>query len=400
AAASDNAKGIAGINWYAQILPVRVLGSCGGSNSDILEGMQWAAGLPVPGVPLNQNPARVINMSLGGKGACDEQYQSAIDEVLAQGVFIAVAAGNESDDIEGYSPAGCYGVSTVAATDPYGFLASYSNYSVYVDIAAPGGDQSRYGDRWGIWSTANTGSKGPEFATYLAYNGTSQATPHVAGVASLMLSINPDLTPAQIKSIMADTSSYFATTSICRTTGACGAGIVNAFYAIKEVVRQVAVPTASVIEYYNATLDHYFVSAAPLEISALDAGKFPGWRRTGQSFNAYARATGGTSPVCRFYLPPSYGDSHFFSASTVECAKVRTQFPYFAYEAPDVFHIDLPSTVGACPEGDTPVYRLWNQRADTNHRYTTSIAIRNQMLAKGYYAEGYGPQAVAMCAVQ
>ena len=80
--------------------------------------MQWAAGLPGPGVPANPNPARVINMRLGGKGACDEQYQAAIDAVLARGAFIAVAAGNESDDIDGYSPAGCYGVSTVAATGP------------------------------------------------------------------------------------------------------------------------------------------------------------------------------------------------------------------------------------------------------------------------------------------
>ncbi len=400
AAESDNANGIAGINWYAQILPIKVLGSCGGTDSDILEGMQWAAGLPVPGVPDNPNPARVINMSLGGKGACDEQYQGAIDAVLARGAFIAVAAGNDSEDIDGYSPAGCYGVSTVAATDPYGFLASYSNYSVYVDIAAPGGDQSRYGSRWGIWSTTNTGTRGPEYATYVAMQGTSQATPHVAGVASLMLSVNPYLTPAQIKSIMADTSSYFAPTSVCRTTGACGAGIVNAFYAVKEAVRQLNIQSTSVIEFYNAALDHYFVSAEPLEISALDTGKLPGWRRTGQSFNAYKYPAAGSSPVCRFYIPPQYGDSHFFSASPTECANVHARFSAFAYEAPDVFYIDLPDvTTGACPQGNTPVYRLWNQRADSNHRYTTSIALRNQMLARGYVAEGYGPQAVAMCSV-
>lgn len=400
AASTDDGEGIAGINWYAQILPIKVLGSCGGTDSDILEGMHWAAGLPVPGLPLNPNPARVINMSLGGKGACDAQYQAAIDEVLARGVFIAVAAGNESDDIDGYSPAGCFGVSTVAATDPYGFLASYSNYSVYVDIAAPGGDQSRYGDDWGIWSTANTGTKGPEFGTWVPYNGTSQATPHVAGVASLMLSVNPDLTPAQIKSIMADTSSYFARTSECRTTGACGAGIVNAFYAVKEAVRQVELQSVSVIEYYNAALDHYFVSASPEEIAALDGGRFAGWRRTGLSFNAYLHGGHGASAVCRFYLPPGYGDSHFFSASPAECAAVRQRFPYLTYEAPDVFYIDLPDFVtGECTNGGTPVYRLWNQRADSNHRYTTSIAIRNEMLARGYYPEGYGPEAVAMCSV-
>ncbi len=242
AATGDNAAGIAGINWYATVLPVRVLGTCGGSDSDILDGMQWAAGLHVPGVPDNTDPAKVINMSLGGPGECADQYQAIVDAVLARGTFISVSAGNDSADIEGQTPADCYGVCTVAATDPYGFLASYSNYSVSVDIAAPGGDQDRYGTEYGIWSTLNTGTKGPEFSTYGAYQGTSQASPHVAGVASLMLSVNPYLTPAQIKSIMAETSSYFAPTSECRTNEDCGAGIVNAYYAVKEAVRLASNP--------------------------------------------------------------------------------------------------------------------------------------------------------------
>jgi subtilisin family serine protease len=237
AATGDNSEGIAGINWYAMILPVRVLGTCGGDTSDILEAMVWSAGLPVPGVPDNTTPARVINMSLGGKGPCDDQYQSQVDAVLARGTFIAVSAGNDSADIEGQHPANCYGVSTVAATDPYGELASYSNYSVSVDIAAPGGDQNRYGNEFGIWSTLNTGTMEPEFSTYVAYQGTSQAAPHVSGVASLMLSVNPTLTPAQIKTIMADTSSYFASDSVCRTSGDCGAGIVNAYYAVKQALQ-------------------------------------------------------------------------------------------------------------------------------------------------------------------
>ena len=164
-AEGDNDEGIAGINWHASILPVRVLGTCGGNTSDILEGMSWAAGLPVPGVPDNTTPAKVINMSLGGKGPCDDHYQSIVNEVLAQGTFIAVSAGNDSADSEAQHPANCYGLSTVAATDPYGFLASYSNYSVSIDIAAPGGDQNRYGTQLGIWSTLNTGTTEPEFST-------------------------------------------------------------------------------------------------------------------------------------------------------------------------------------------------------------------------------------------
>ncbi|MEP7182472.1 MAG: S8 family serine peptidase [Betaproteobacteria bacterium] len=400
AATGDNSEGIAGINWYASILPVRVLGTCGGYSSDILEGMAWAAGLPVPGVPDNPTPAKVINMSLGGKGPCDDHYQSVVDAVLARGTFIAVSAGNDSVDIESQHPANCYGLSTVAATDPYGYLASYSNYSVSVDIAAPGGDQSRYGKVYGIWSTLNSGATVPEYSTYGAYNGTSQAAPHVSGVASLMLSVNPALTPAQIKTIMADTSSYFAPTSTCRTTEACGAGIVNAYYAVKESLRLANQTTASVIEFYNAARDHYFISSLQPDIDALDSGKFPGWSRTGQSFDGYAVATAGANPVCRFYIPPP-GDSHYFSASPEECAAVQTLFPMFTYEAPAVFYINLPDlNTGACPAGTLPVYRLWNKRADTNHRYTTSTMIRNQMLAKGYVSEGYGPSSVSMCAPQ
>ncbi|MFO1413467.1 MAG: c-type cytochrome [Burkholderiales bacterium] len=154
-----------------------------------------------------------------------------------------------------------------------------------------------------------------------------------------------------------------------------------------------------VVEFYNAARDHYFISAAPAEIADLDNGVHPGWTRTGRGFRAYAVATTGASPVCRFYLPPAVGDSHFYSASPAECAQVQAAFPAFQYESPNVFVIDLPDmTTGACPTGTTPVYRLWDARADTNHRYTTSATVRHQMLAQGWVAEGYGPDQVIMCA--
>jgi len=153
------------------------------------------------------------------------------------------------------------------------------------------------------------------------------------------------------------------------------------------------------IEYYHATLDHYFISALDADIAALDSGALKGWARTGRSFPVYAAATGGASPVCRFYLPPANGDSHFYSASPAECAEVKAKFPTFVYEASDVFHVALPdTTTGACPAGTTPVYRLWNARADSNHRYTIDATVRAEMLAKGYIPEGYGPLGVAMCA--
>lgn len=153
------------------------------------------------------------------------------------------------------------------------------------------------------------------------------------------------------------------------------------------------------IEYYNANLDHYFLTAHPAEIHAIDAGVVAGWKRTGQQFTAHPPRSAGAKPVCRIYIPPALGDSHFYSASATECDEVVTKFPALILESRDLFYVDLPDPVtGSCPPGGTPVYRLWNKRADSNHRYTTSGAVRDAMVAKGYQPEGYGPGAIAMCA--
>ncbi len=167
-------------------------------------------------------------------------------------------------------------------------------------------------------------------------------------------------------------------------------------------------PTVAVIEFYNAALDHYFITTNPQEISDLDNGVHPGWARTGLMFNAYNAATVGFSPVCRFYIPPQHGDSHFFSAdAVVECAnvlaKIQTDPNYsgYFYETPNAFYIGLPDTAtGSCRTGTSKVYRLWNNRADSNHRYTTDLAVKAQMIAKDYIPEGYGPDSVVMCAPQ
>jgi hypothetical protein len=157
---------------------------------------------------------------------------------------------------------------------------------------------------------------------------------------------------------------------------------------------------AEVIEFHFAQRDHYFVSARTADIEALDSGRFAGWTRTGLHFLAYPGFVAGTSPVCRFYLPPAAGDSHFFSASAAECAEVAARFPAFVLEDPAVMYMALPdAATGACGERTVPVFRLWNGRAPTNHRYTTDVAVRLQMLAAGWIAEGYGPEGVAMCAV-
>jgi hypothetical protein len=160
----------------------------------------------------------------------------------------------------------------------------------------------------------------------------------------------------------------------------------------------------SAIEYYEPALDHYFVTSIPAEIAALDGGQFPGWVRTGLSFNVFAAGSAviASSPVCRFYGSPSAGlDSHFYSASILECQEVEQRFPgIWLLESDDVFEVFLPNlTTGQCPAGSIPIYRAWNNRADSNHRYTTDLSVLQAMLAKGYIAEGYGPgpAPTAMC---
>ena len=154
----------------------------------------------------------------------------------------------------------------------------------------------------------------------------------------------------------------------------------------------------TVIEYYHAGLDHYFMTTLPVEIAALDAGQFGGWARTRESFRAWSTRHIETRSVCRYYMPPIVGDSHFFSASPTECAVAPVLFPSFVLESLEVMHEVLPDEIsGACPANTTPIYRVWNKRPDSNHRYLTNRAMRDAMVARGYVAEGYGPDAVVMC---
>ena len=155
-----------------------------------------------------------------------------------------------------------------------------------------------------------------------------------------------------------------------------------------------------VVEFYNASLDHYFITWVPDEITKLDAGTVnKGWTRTGQSFKTYTAAQTGTSPVCRFYIPPALGDSHFFGRGTAECDATGQKNPSFVLESPDFMQMFLP-TAGACPINTTQVYRVFSNRPDANHRYMIDKAIRGQMAAKGWLVEGDGPDLVVMCAPQ
>jgi serine protease len=239
AATSNNGIGITGINWNTKILPVRVLGHGGGYWSDIADGMRWSAGIPVQGVPLNPYPARVINLSLGGIGSCDAASQSAVDDTIAAGTVVVVSAGNSNTDAAGFSPAACNGVITVAALARSANKASYSNYGQSVEIAAPGDL---------ILSTINSGTTSPVASpsgdSYGQYSGTSMAAPHVTGVVSLLLSVNPSLTPAQVVGALKATARPFPAGSDC-TTSRCGAGMLDAYAALSAVVTNTPMIAAS-----------------------------------------------------------------------------------------------------------------------------------------------------------
>jgi len=399
AADTNNGSYIAGIDWAAKILPVRVLGKCGGSFSDIIDGVAWAAGLRVPGAPVNANPAHVINLSLGGKGDCPQSFKDVVTAAYAQGVTraIVVAAGNSADDESLYAPANCPGVIAVASTNSNGNLSTYSNFGSGVALSAPGGNYSGHGTAQAIVTISNTGTTVPEGDTIAAVGGTSFAAPMVSGTVSLMLSVAPNLTPTQVHDMLLATAKPFISSSTCNT-GNCGAGLVDAGAAVRAAAATAPPATVDVVEYYNATLDHFFITWVPAEQANLDAGNTPTrWTRTGYSFKAYTTPAAGASPVCRYYIPPALGDSHFFGRGTAECDATGAQHPTFVLEDPAFMQMFLP-TAGTCAAGTTPVYRVFSNRADANHRYMTDRAVRDMMVSRGWTAEGDGPDLVVMCA--
>ncbi|MFB6935576.1 S8 family peptidase [Streptomyces chartreusis] len=230
AAVTNNGKGVAGIAYGAKVSPLRVLGKCGGYDSDIIDAITWASGGTVSGVPANANVAKVINMSLGGGGACSTATQSAINAAVNRGTTVVVAAGNSNANASGYSPASCANVISVAAADRQGNRSYYSNYGTVVDIAAPGGETNSVAAN-GILSTLNSGAQGPSAENYDYYQGTSMAAPHVAGLAALMKSANPALTPAQIESAIKTNSRALPGTC----SGGCGAGLADAAKTVQAV---------------------------------------------------------------------------------------------------------------------------------------------------------------------
>jgi serine protease len=226
-AAANNGIGIAGIDGAGRILPVRVLGKCGGATSDVADAMRWAAGLPVAGAPANPNPARVLNLSFGGDGPCGTTFQQAIDDVTARGVSVVVAVGNAGNATALDTPANCRGVIAVGATDALARRASYSNFGEAVTLSAPGSV---------ILTTSNAGITTPGAATYDSNSGTSYAAAQVAGVIGLMLAANPMLTPAQVtEALVATARPGAATRAACPTVAPPGAGVLDAAAALRRV---------------------------------------------------------------------------------------------------------------------------------------------------------------------
>ena len=398
AATGNNWSGMAGVNWRTRILPVRVLGKCGGSVSDIIDGMLWAVGLEVPGVPTNPNPAQVLNLSLGGwsPSGCTSAYEEALNRVRATGALVVAAAGNDDNESAYVVPAACEGVMTVGAVDHDGYRASYSNYSVVnaVSVSAPGGDISYYGtDGSGIYSTVNSGTKGPVASSYAYYQGTSMAAPHVSGIAALALAQDPQISPELLYYSIYLSSHDFPRDSICssyaETYLLCGAGIADAYQTLLTVMG--LQPYLLVTEYYNVDIRHYFRTGARSDsafILAGNAGK--GWRDTYDYFLAWRDASSGAQAVCRFYAKGP--NSHFFTADAKECEDVKG-YPGWVYEG-IAYYMKVPKN-GVCPSDSVPVHRLYNNRFifnDSNHRFTTDMDVVTRMTQAGWIYEG-----VKMC---
>ena len=403
AANTNNGIGVAGLTTGSRILPVRVLGRCGGGTfDDVFAGVLWASGVQIAGVPANPFPAKVINLSLGGFGACDQSIQESIDDALAQGAVVVAAAGNSSTDAENFTPANCSGVITVAAHAKTAALASYSNFGPRIDVSAPGGELPVSGL---IISTSNSGTKVPTEPDYLAAEGTSFAAPLVSGTAALMLARNPMLTAGRVLDIVTGTARDFPADSNCAQGNVCGSGMLDTGAAVASTVPGGSTPPPGafqVVEYYNPIYDHYFITAQPAEIAYIDTVLSGSFQRTGLYFYAYLSpltAPPDSRPVCRFFATGLI-NSHFFTASASECAFVLAHWPdTWFLETPASFYIQVPDRDGNCPVGTLPVYRFFNNRNDANHRYTVDLSVRRAMLNRAWVPEGVGPNSVAFCSV-
>ena len=248
AATLSNAVGGVGVHSGARVLPVRVAGKCGAVLSDLLDGVRWASGLPVTGVPTNPNPARVINLSYGGDGACGDAYQSTVDDITAAGALLVVAAGNAGVPLT--RPADCQGVLAVTAVRGDGAKASYASYGPQVGLAAPGGSGQAGAEDAGLLTTRNSGTREPGLSSYGTLTGTSFSAPLAAGVAGWVLSLRPQLEPAALSTVLRGAvrphvshaalpqcQAAVVSQGVCNCTPqTCGSGLLDAGLAVSAAL--------------------------------------------------------------------------------------------------------------------------------------------------------------------
>lgn len=358
-ALTNNLRGIAGMTWQGRILPVRVLGKCGGFDSDIIAGMMWAAGLPVAGVPANTHPARIINMSLGSQQACPQSYSDAIAQLAAMGVLVVVSAGNQGGPVD--APGNCPGAVAVAGIRHAGTKVGYSSLGPEVTLSAPAGN---CGDNsaatgtcvYSIQTTTNSGTTTPRAdddaytgTTLVAGNqpkgpnlGTSFSAPVVSGIAGLMLAANSNLNTCQLVSRLKEGSLPFPQTSpgktpqppachvpagstdvqalecICTFDGkTCGAGMANALGAVTAALRPVAA----------VTLPTPVAAGQAVSLSAQGSAAASGhaistyqWTNIGKQSVAIQNATSAAATV----TAPSCGFATVQVAVTDEAGRVDT----------------------------------------------------------------------------
>lgn len=374
AALLNNGIGIAGIAPNVQMLPVRVLGKCGGYTSDIVDGMRWAAGLAVPDVPANPYPAQVLNMSLGGSGSCSKTYQSAVTEVIDAGKIVIASTGNDGATSV-VEPANCTGVIAVTAHAIDGDNAWYATVGPETTISAPGGgcggssypDRCTAANRAGIYSLMNTGSTVPGGDSYVTYSGTSMATPHVAGVAALMLSLDPTLTPAQIKSYLQSSARPHPPGTICTTIslqGECGTGLLDAYQAL-NTVRMLVPPPVVVLSSMPPVVapgDTVTLSGSATVRGGWDIS-YAWTQQTGPSPVTISHAN---SAIASFTAPPT-GTYSFMLTATDGRGQTGTATAMFRVNSPPVLNALPMQTVtagqalnftvtAADADGDTPIF--------------------------------------------
>lgn len=238
AASSNNGEGGAGVSWHAQIMPLRVLGTGGGEDYDIIQAIRFAAGLPNDSETFPERRADIINLSLGGYGQDlegSQAYQGAIDAARAAGVIVVAGAGNDDSSIP-FFPASLHGVISVSASNSENGRASYSNYGPMIDVAAPGGD---FEVDDGIYSTWVDDFSGVREPSYASWTGTSMAAPHVAGVLALMKAVHPGLTPADVDAVLA-AGSLTRDIGVSGRDNSFGFGLIDAEKAVLEAERLAA----------------------------------------------------------------------------------------------------------------------------------------------------------------